>query len=163
MLTIKRRHNAIKAITAGSVAFAIGLTGATAFIGDNFQAETPTFNKEQNTANAKNDPIPVSDGTSDTAKTGNGNTGNSDAAASGTATQPAGSSTFAPAPTTGTTSTSSPTQSLTQSTGGTGGTGGTTNTDTTSSQTDTTNDTGSLTDPVTNLVQDTCVTSCLLP
>lgn len=160
MLTIKRRHTAIKAITAGSVAFAIGLTGATAFIGDNFQAETPIFNKEQNATNSNESPLPVSDGTSSAAGT-SGSDG-SDMTTGGTATQSAGSG-FAPAPTEGTTAPISPTQSLTQPTSGT------TNTTEATSPTGGTSPTtggiggGSLLDPVTNLIQETCVTSCLQP
>ena len=93
MLTIKRRHTAVKAITAGSVAFAIGLTGATAFIGDNFQAETPTFNKEQNTTETAQDATPITDTSTDTTGQDSGTD------TSGATTQPAASgSMFAPAP-----------------------------------------------------------------
>ena len=60
MLAIKKRHNAVKAITAGSLAFAIGLMGVTAVIGDNFQPDTPVFNREQSTDPTK-DPVPVAD------------------------------------------------------------------------------------------------------
>lgn len=49
MLAIKKRHKAVKAITAGSIAFAVGLTGASAYIDRSQQHENLTFSKEQNT------------------------------------------------------------------------------------------------------------------
>ena len=47
MLQIKKQHSVIKGMTAGAIAFAIGLTGAAAFIGDEFQSDPQVFNREQ--------------------------------------------------------------------------------------------------------------------
>lgn len=49
MLAIKKRHKAVKVITAGSITFAVGLTGAAAYIDRSLQHENFAFNKEQTT------------------------------------------------------------------------------------------------------------------
>lgn len=150
MLTIKRRHTAIKAITAGSVAFAIGLTGATAFIGDNFQAETPTFNKEQNTSEAATDPKPLKDASADKTQQGSG----PDSAAA--STQPASpGSTWAPAPASSMTTTQSSTPQTTAPSS---------STSTVTSPTQTTDTTsGSTTDTSSDCTLDLCVDETLDP
>ena len=104
MLRIKKRHSVIKGVTAGAVAFAIGLTGAAAFIGDDFQADTQVYNREQprSASSGSTTDTQKSDDKSNTDTTGSETQA---ASTSGSTTQPAGPSssmTWAPAPATST-------------------------------------------------------------
>lgn len=167
MLAIKKRHTAVKAITAGSVAFAIGLTGAAAFVDDNFQPNTTVYNQGQESSDTTKDPVPIKNesnekdtGTSGDTKQQEGTT------VSGSMTQPADSS-FAPAPSgetsatsispTGTTSTPSTSTSRTVTQSPTSST--TSPTTSTTSPTTTTGGSGGTT--LLNDVQNSCPISCL--
>lgn len=50
MLAIKKRHRIITVVSAGSFAFAIGLSGAAAYVGSNIAHQNLTFSKEQTSA-----------------------------------------------------------------------------------------------------------------
>lgn len=73
VLAIRKRYRLLKTISAGSLAFAVGLTGAAAYVGSTVAHQNLTFSKEQTTA-------------SDSSKTADSNAGSvtvDDAAATG--------------------------------------------------------------------------------
>lgn len=47
MLAIKKRYKSFRALSAGSIAFAIGLSGAAVYVGNNLVHQNLTFRKEQ--------------------------------------------------------------------------------------------------------------------
>lgn len=60
MLAIQKRYKSLRALSAGSLAFAIGLSGAAAYIGSNLVHQNLTFNKQQ-TTDPRTDTIPAAE------------------------------------------------------------------------------------------------------
>lgn len=62
MLAIKKRYQSLRALSAGSIAFALGIAGAAAYVGSNLAHQNLTFNKAQ-TATSQTNTAPAADNT----------------------------------------------------------------------------------------------------
>ena len=119
MLAIRKNHKAVKVITAGSIAFAVGLTGAAAYIDRSLQHENLVFSKEQNTSKtSENTPASQATNTSSPQGAATSQDTTSPQVASGSfAPVPAGAQSLAPAPpSSATTTVTAPTASNTTTT-----------------------------------------------
>jgi len=75
LLSIKKRHRLSAPLTAGMIAFTVGLTGTVAYLNATTPYDDLTFNKQQNSDKTSKPEASQSSGSSDSAASGSDNTG----------------------------------------------------------------------------------------